>query len=281
MDDKPTTAAEYSSEQLSLVRSTCLYLATKLGDLLDDVVVVGGLVPSLLIDQQGLTTETQAHVGTTDLDIGLAVALLDEGRYQALTRRLRRAGFAPDVNQDGNLTRQRWTTDVAERITVDFLIPSSRPDDRPGTLRNIESDFAAVITPGLHLAFEDRESVQLAGRTIAGEAVARRIWICGPAAYVALKALAFKLRGENKDAYDLLYVLQNYSSGLEAVAARLQPLLEDPAMEEALSVLEADFLEHDGLGPRRVAEFLTDGPEDTIQADVVGWVSELIRRLRD
>ena len=30
------------------MRQTCLYVATKLGDLLHDLIVVGGLVPSLL-----------------------------------------------------------------------------------------------------------------------------------------------------------------------------------------------------------------------------------------
>jgi hypothetical protein len=33
-------------------------------------------------------------------------------------------------------------------------------------------------------------------------------------AYVVLKALAFDSRGENKDAYDLFYVVRNYGVGL-------------------------------------------------------------------
>jgi len=45
MDDRPTTALEYSPESVKLVRSASLYLATKLGDLLEDIVIVGGLVP--------------------------------------------------------------------------------------------------------------------------------------------------------------------------------------------------------------------------------------------
>ena len=51
MAEKPRTAAGYKPEQVARVRATCLYLATKLGDLMNDLVVVGGLVPSLLIDQ--------------------------------------------------------------------------------------------------------------------------------------------------------------------------------------------------------------------------------------
>jgi hypothetical protein len=50
MPEKPRTAAGYPPDQAQRVRATCLYLATKLGDLMDDLVVVGGLVPSLLIE---------------------------------------------------------------------------------------------------------------------------------------------------------------------------------------------------------------------------------------
>ena len=54
MPEKPTTAAGYPPDQVARVKATCLYLATKLGDLMPELVVVGGLVPSLLIDQQNL-----------------------------------------------------------------------------------------------------------------------------------------------------------------------------------------------------------------------------------
>jgi len=105
---KPTSAAGYTPDYLELVRSTCLYIATKLGDLMQDLVVVGGLAPSLLVDQENHPAGADRHVGTTDLDVGLAVALLDEGRYTTLSDRLRRAGFEPDENDQGNFTRQRW-----------------------------------------------------------------------------------------------------------------------------------------------------------------------------
>ena len=101
MADKPQRASEYTSEQVALVRATCLYVATKLGDLMDEVVVVGGLVPSLLIDQGTLPEGTSAHVGTLYLDVGLKLALLDEGRYRTLTERLRDAGFVADQTEEG------------------------------------------------------------------------------------------------------------------------------------------------------------------------------------
>ena len=276
MPDKPTTAAGYRREQVELVRATCLYVATKLGDLMDDLVVVGGLVPSLLIPPDELPEGTEAHVGTMDLDVGLTLTLLDEGRYTTLTERLRHAGFGQDVNNKGNPTRQRWKIERVGKVTVDFLIPPSRPDDRGGTLRDIEPDFAAVIAPGLHLAFEDRERITLAGKTIMGEQAQREVWVSGPGAYVVLKSIAFRLRGENKDAYDLYYLVRNYGAGVDDVAARLGPLIGDPSAQQALDYLRQDFRTHDGIGPRRVAEFISGAADDTIQADVVGFIGQLI-----
>jgi len=280
MAEKPTTAAGYTPEHLALVRATCLYVATKLGDLMDELVIVGGLAPSLLIDQVNLPEGADAHVGTTDLDVGLTVALLDQQRYTALTERLRRAGFSPDVNEDGNPTRHRWKIEENVKVTVDFLIQPTLPDDQGGRLRDIEPDFAALIAPGLDLAFVDRHSVRLSGKTILGEDATRDVWVCGAGAYIILKALAFGIRGENKDAYDLFYVVRNYGAGVGDVADALRPLLGDDSTKQALEVLQRDFLDHNGLGPRRVAEFLAFGPYETLQADVVGFIGELLGLLQ-
>ncbi|MDP2323883.1 MAG: hypothetical protein Q8N51_07625, partial [Gammaproteobacteria bacterium] len=80
----------------------------------------------------------------------------------------------------------------------------------------------------------------------------------------------------HKDAYDLFYVVRNFGSGVEDIADCLRPLLGDPAGSEAVAILRRDFLDHNGVGPRRVAEFVTRGPDDAIQADVVGFVGRLL-----
>ncbi|MBN2033988.1 MAG: hypothetical protein JW836_11980 [Deltaproteobacteria bacterium] len=163
MPDKPSFASEYSKEQAELVRQTCLYVATKLGDLLDELVVVGGLLPSLLIPEESVPRGEDIHVGTMDLDLGLSLAILGAERYEELTARLRRAGFEPDVNKAGNPTFQRWKIEPSghPKVTVDFVIPPSLDEDEGGKILHIEKDFAAVITPGLHLAFQDRRRVSL------------------------------------------------------------------------------------------------------------------------
>ncbi len=279
MADKLKRASDYNSEQAELVRSTCLYVATKLGDMMDDLVIVGGLVPSLIVDQTMLAQDVEAHVGTIDLDVGLQLALLDEGRYRKLTGRLRDAGFSMDKNDEGNPTCQRWTITNSGTVTVDFLIPSFRETDRPGKLRNIEPDFAAIIAPGLRCAFRDRQHVSIQGRTLFGEKAKRDVWVCGAGAYVVLKALAFDSRGENRDAYDLFYIVRNYGVGVDEVVAKLKPLLDYEEAQKALDIMRRDFTDPESVGPMRVAQFFTGGVDDSIQADVVGFVRSLLRML--
>jgi hypothetical protein len=95
-------------------------------------------------------------------------------------------------------------------------------------------------------------------------------------AFVALKALAFHLRGENKDAYDLFYLLRNYGRGVSDVAAELRPLLADASAVKTMEYLRGDFANSDAIGPSRAAEFLYGRPDAAIQADAAGFVRQLL-----
>jgi len=276
MPEKPSRATDYSKAQIQLVKETCLYIATVLEDYMEQAVIVGGLVPSILIDQKNLPDGADTHVGTIDLDLGLTLAIFDEKRYQAITDRLRSAKFSPDVNEQGNLTRQRWKIEEAGKVTIDFLVPPVSEDDEGGQIKDIEKDFAAVITPGLELAFKDRIKIALEGYTIFGENAKRDVYVCGPGAFVVLKALAFRKRGENKDAYDLYYHIRNYGSSVEDIAETLKPLLHEKEAKEAIKILNEDFTSNDSVGTVRVARFITGGTDEAIQAEMAGFVRNLL-----
>ncbi|TWT44521.1 hypothetical protein RAS1_09360 [Phycisphaerae bacterium RAS1] len=272
---EPRVAADYAPGCSTLIRRTCLEVATRLGDFRAEMCVVGGLVPSLIVDQSRRPSGIEGHIGTIDLDLGLSIVVLDERLYEEIAKRLREAGFTPDANPAGNLTTQRWRS--REGVTVDFLIPPTTASDKGGRLRHLEADFAAIVTPGLDLAFEDVQLVQLRDELPggAGEAT-REIQVCGPAAFVVLKALAFDKRGKPKDAYDLCYVVRNHTDGVERIGAKLRSFGQRPDVAEAMAVLHRDFMASSAVGPVRVAEFL-GGPNDELQADVAGFVRALLR----
>ena len=274
---KPETLSGYGEFSPDSVRSTCLYIATKFGDFVDDFVIVGGLAPSLLVDQSTAEVAHDSHAGTLDLDVGLSLAILDHERYRDFRERLIDAGFEPDVNERGNRTNQRWRTTFEPLTTVDFLIAAGGGRETGGELIHIDRGFAAVVNECLHLAFEDRQRVSLSGTTPLGENATREVWVCGPGSFTVLKTLAFRNRGANKDAYDMTYVWRHL--GVETVADFMSARLNDGCVRSAIETIKSDFTSIDNVGPRRAAEFLPQQPTDEIQADVIGLATRLLNLL--
>lgn len=280
MTDKPTTADGYPPELAVEAKRMCLYIATILGDLLDDVVVVGGLVPYLLVDQTTATAEGR-HVGTRDLDLGIALALLNEERYREIARRLRDRGFQQATNHQGNPTRQTWVLADA-RVTLDFLIPPVAEGQRPGSLQHLEADFAAIVMPALPLAFLDAVTVMLDDVTPHEERARREVRVAGPAAFVAMKAHAFRIRGANKDAYDLVYLLTHHGDEpVVGVAQAFHAIADHHQAQKALDLLAEDFASIDHVGPKRHAEFLGNRDDDVFRQDAVGVVQAFLAAVRD
>ncbi len=268
---KPPTAVHYTPRDVALVRSACLTLATYLGSFLEDLVVVGGLVPTLLIPPD---EKREPHVGTQDLDLGLSLALLEEARYVELVAHLHSANFEPDQNEAGKPANHRWKH-RDERVTVDFLMAPS--GGAPA------SNAKVACRPCSQPVCPWRSATGSASCSPARPFAARRpraLWVCGPGAFLVLKALAFRGRGEPKDAYDLLYVLENFGTTyVSDVANVLRPLLDNEPANDALVILKEDFSTADRPGPMRAAEFLGRSGDAAFRADKAGAVNELLRSL--
>lgn len=279
---KPRHRSGYSREETEQVEAACLTVAITLGGLMDRLCIVGGLVPSLIIDREvGPDPETGAeHPGTNDLDVGLAIALLDDQQYTEISRRLRQEDFEPDLNDRGNPTPQRWKLEDLD-VTVDFLLPPIPGGERGGQVQPLEPDFGALITPGLQLAPYERQEVVMDGYSLKGERVRRAVPFCGPATFVVLKAFAFSDRAEPKDAYDLVYVLRRWLSGVADIADRLaqHATRSRDVVQDALGLLGNDFASPDSLGPERAAAFEGDSGDDldAATADAHGYVDDLLR----
>ncbi len=205
MPDKPRHRSGYTTEETEAVRSACLTVAVTLGAMLEDLRIVGGLVPALLIDLggEGADSEHEEHPGTNDLDLGLSLALLDDERYAEISDRLRREGFQPDTNDAGNQTVQRWRWRLEQlTVTTDFLMPPAPGQAEDLRVQSLQPDFGALVTPGLQLAFDERVDVQIEGWTLRGERATRTVPVCGPAAFTVLKALDKTILTERIGALD-------------------------------------------------------------------------------
>ncbi len=183
----------------------------------------------------------------------------------------------PDISEKQNPTLQRWKLDNCIEATVNFLIPKISSDETDGSIKHLQPDFGAIITPGLELGFMDRINIPLSGTTPLRENTKRNVWVCGPGAYIILKALSFANRGENKDAYDLFYIIRNYGSGHKEVLQHLLPLIDNEHGKKAIDILQKDFTDPHSIGPMRVARFLYKQPHEATQVEVAGFVNQLLK----
>ena len=93
-----------------------------------------------------------------------------------------------------------------------------------------------------------------------------------------LKALAFEGRGENKDAYDLVYLLQNYGNGVEDVLNSTTTTRMPLPLQRAITISRAPTV--DAMRPLRLAEFLGNEEDDVIAADAAGAVYDQLMQKR-
>lgn len=106
--DPPRDRSGYEPEDVEQVKSACLTIVSIFGAYLDGLCIVGGLVPLLLIDlKQGRAPGEEGHPGTNDLDVALAIALLDDRRYEGIRDQLVASGFGPDTKTDTGNQRAR------------------------------------------------------------------------------------------------------------------------------------------------------------------------------
>ncbi|MFW6054171.1 MAG: hypothetical protein ACOC9J_05105 [Persicimonas sp.] len=154
-------------------------------------------------------------------------------------------------------------------------------EDRGGQPKHLESNFAATITPGLQLAFEDSVTVEIDGQTLRGADAIRNVRVCDLATFLVLKGLAIRLRGKDKDEYDIFYVLRNHSD-VDPVVDTFADYVhrEIPEAETALENLEEDFASADSVGPIAVSQFIYGSNDPDLQADANAFVLGFTTRVR-
>jgi hypothetical protein len=242
------------SGDAALVCTLCLTIAGALQELGGYITVVGGLVPSLLIDQESRAEGFHAHAGTRDLDLGIDIGIADDAELAALGARLRLGGFIPRQTAGGGEIAPSWCYQEQPNLRIDLLVPASAKNPHL-TRASIGEGLSAAAFSGLEFAFRDRVPVQLSGTTLKGKPASAMIYCCGPASYVVLKVLAFMRRGEDKDAYDLVYLLRFWPAGIQAVAAALTSWRDEELVNTALRNLAGMFADLDSPGSASYSRF--------------------------
>jgi hypothetical protein len=238
-------------------------LGQVLASYMDRMVLVGGLSPSLLF-----ASADPPHSGSIDVDVALKAEALLGGDYARLIECLLDTGryfHSSDPNQ-----RFRFYTEVdlkdgnrPIRVPVDFLAQRGLRLRSKGELEALP--FRVLQADGCDAAFIRPEQLTLKDKPNAQGHLNTVTWkVVGVGGLLLMKSFALAGREKAKDAYDIVFCLQQvYEQGL------LSDLVKDWATEHnqddvlrAFVILEQKFKTPNHVGPRWYAEFLAEGESD-------------------
>jgi hypothetical protein len=258
----------YDPSTLDAVLGETAQLLRHLGFAARHAVLIGGVVPSLLV----LDPPGAAHVGTTDIDLCLSVALVDgdTAEYERIEQSLRAAGF-----QQAD-TSFRWQQTGGMRLVVEFFCPAGegrevgklfRPKkaDNPTAKHNMGGQLSALVLDAGNLISADTVTVAREV-TLPGGAgrMQAEFTVCGLVGFLAAKTAALRGRNKPKDAYDIVWIVENWSGGPAAAAATISasPLYGTPEVTRELNRLFAAFATPEHVGPASYTTFLSSPEAD-------------------
>lgn len=256
------TREQYQPRMIAAARQVLLELAFIFEDQRADIVFVGGVACALLFSQ-----DIDPHDGTIDVDIALDPIALAESGIETLEEKLLYANYQQDALREGEEPRSvkkfRWFRTVhvdngpaAVEVAVDLLSGEYDDNQRHKTAREVQGLHPSPLRD-LDLAFLDPHLVPLSGQLPDGSWYETKIQVCSPASLLAMKgiAIADRKQGNDKDAFDIDYILRRYNGGPDALARVLQ--IDDywnhGLVQEGLRGIAQAFRSWDALGPTSTA----------------------------
>lgn len=166
---------------------------------LDDVVVVGGWVPTLYRRYGGVPARHPALL-TRDIDVAVPATLPRRGR-PSVDQLLCRAGYEPRVlgSEMGAVTKYELQSPTTE---VEFLVPEVGPPGPPS--RAVQEGLTAQALRYLSVLLENTQRVQVRD-SLEGLNVELTVCVPSPAAFVYQKGLTLQYR-RGRVAKDLYYI---------------------------------------------------------------------------
>jgi hypothetical protein len=154
------TANEFTEGQVKACHSVLIELVHILGDFADDMAIVGGWVPTLLLPGAG-----ERHIGSMDVDVALNSQKIGEEAYTTISKILTRHGYKHNESKDAQF---RYFKDVsvdstAYNVAVDLL--TGEYGGKTGKNRRHEpiQDIKARKARGADLVFDRTETVVVTG----------------------------------------------------------------------------------------------------------------------
>ena len=269
------TRTDYPADAVAAARAVMLELVRLLGAYRDEIVIVGGWVPELL-----LSFAQPGHIGSTDVDLALDHRRITEAGYQTIREHLLRHGYIAGT-QPFIYFREVVVASRPIPVKVDFLAGEYGGVGRSHRTQPVQ-DVTARKARGCDLAFELNVQVKLEGTLPGGGLDTAEVRVAGIVPFLAMKGMALHDRLKPKDAWDIYFCVTNYPGGLDALVREFRPHLAHGLVAEGLHKIREKFLSPNHIGPKSVADFeeIADQEERGLrQRDAFERVDYLLRQL--
>ncbi|MGA9193361.1 MAG: hypothetical protein WBZ24_16665 [Anaerolineales bacterium] len=251
-------------------------LAHLLGEYRDDMVLVGGWVPELLLDAKGMP-----HVGSTDVDLALDHQSLEQPGYESILALLVDRGYQRSEEQPFIFYRVVRVEGRDITVEVDFLAGEYGGTGKRRRTQVFE-DMRARKARGCDLAFDMNADVQLDGVLPDGGKDKATIRVASIVPFLVMKGMALESRLKEKDAWDIYYCVRNFPGGVDALIEQFRPHIGHGLVHEGLAKIADKFGSPEHMGPKFVADFeeIDDSEErDLLQRDAYERIDYLLRKL--
>lgn len=270
-----TTRTDYTADTVAAARSVLLELAHLLGEYRNDIVVVGGWVPELLLAH----TSTN-YIGSMDVDLALNHRSIRDTGYRTIQQLMLTRGYRQGKQP---FIYYRSVPGGAREyiVQVDFLAGEYEGTGGGHRTQPIQ-DVRARKARGCDLAFDDSTEVVIHGTLPYGGEDSATVLVASIVSFIVMKGMALHDRLKEKDAWDIDFCVQNYPGGLDKIVQEILPRMDHKLILEGLLKIAEKFASPTHVGPKFVADFdgLTDAEERALrQRDTYEKVNYLMEKL--
>lgn len=269
------TRRDYTAEGVEAARSVLIELVHLLGEYKDDIVLIGGWIPEVLLPHS-----SSPHVGSMDVDLALNHLKIQEAGYKMIQDLLKSRGYEQG-DQPFIFFRNLKVGAHDVKVQVDLLAGEYEGTSKRHRHQKVHG-VQARKARGCDLAFEMSKEIRIEGTLPGGAHDSVSVRVASIVPFLVMKGMAMETRMKEKDAYDIYYCLLNYPGGIDALAEEFKPHLHHGLVKEGLQQIAGQFSSEKAFGPKSVSDFEEiDDPDEQerIQRDAYERANALLSKL--
>ena len=243
--------SQYGEREVSACKAVLLELVHLLGELKDNIVIIGGWSPTFLLPQS-----SEPHIGSLDIDVALNFARIPDNTYRTILETFLKRGYMQDKQQPFRFFRT-VKVEGRESIVVEIdLMAGEYGGTGKGHRTQKVQDVCARKARGCDLAFDSTVTVTIEGVLPDGGRDRESFKVAGIVPFLVMKGMVMNERMKEKDAYDIYYCVEHFPGGVESLALEFNSFRKNKLVLEGLGKIRSKFASVEHIGPRWVADLL-------------------------